>query len=291
MKRIKKRYIVILLIIVSLLSVVWFYWLNPKKALEFALPDLNELSYVNAKIKSDTAYIELIGIIENKAPYKITIDSLAYNLDLAGNRIISEDQNVGIELLSGEKDTIMLTFRIPISKTRGIIQKLQSKDSTSITANFEITYNTIFGRTTFPYSKDIDIKVPNPPEIKLIKVKAGELNLKNKNIDIDLAISIKNNSDKIELRLRDLDYTAKLGKNIAGKGKYSKLIIIKPLSTAYVTLPINVIIDKPLRTFWKVAAKKEFMPYEINMDAVLINDTLQDVPISINAIGNTQLIK
>lgn len=291
MNRQKTKILIIFLFVLGLLCLVWYYWLNPKKALTFALPNLNELSYVNAKIKSDTAYIEVIGVIENKAPYKITIDSLVYNLDLAGVRIISEKQEVAIEQISGGVDTIMLTFRIPISKTRNLIQKLQAKDSTVLTANVEITYNTIFGRTTIPFSKNIDIKVPNPPDIKLIEVKAGDLDLKHKNIDIDLSVSIKNNSDKIELKLRDLVYDAKLGDHIVGSGKYSKLIVIKPLSTNYLRLPINVTVDKPFQVLWKVITNKDYMNYEINLNGTIQNDTIQDVPLSITATGRTQLKK
>lgn len=291
MKLPKTKYVIMILFLLGLLTSVWYFWLNPKKAINLALPNLNQLSSVNTKIMADTAYINVIGIIENKAIYKISIDHLAYNIKLADTKLISEKQKINLYQSPGAKDTVALTFRLPISKTRSLIQKLQKKDSTYLTANFEITYNTIFGKTTIPFSKNIDIKVPTPPEIKLIKIKAGNINLKQKNVDLNMVVSIKNNSDKIKLCLRDLVYNVKIGQNINGKGECNETILVEPLSTVNAILPINVTVNKPLQAFWKIVANKEVMSYEINMDGILVNDTVQNIPISLNAKGNTQLLK
>ncbi len=290
-KRSKRKYFVIFLIILGLVFVGLYYWLNPKKALKFAIPNLNELSYVNAKIKSDTAYIEVIGVLENEAPYKITIDSLVYSLELAGVTLIAEKQELALRQDPGSIDTVTLMFRVPISKTRGLIKKLQGTDSTQITIHAEITYNTFFGITKFPFSKDFDIEVPTPPEISLNEIKAGELNLKQKNIDIELSVNIKNNSDKIELKLRDLVYDATLGEHVVGHGKYSKLLVIKPSSSINITLPINVTYDEPLRVLWKIFVKKDKMDYVINLEGTLQNEKMEDIPLSITAIGRTKLGK
>lgn len=290
MKRRKSTYLISTISLIGILVLAWF-WLAPSKAVNFVLPDINELSYVNAKIESDTAHFEIIGVIENKAPYSIHIDSIDYEFELAGELLICEKQKVDVKQSSGEKDTVILAFRLPISKTRSLIQSLQTKDSTKITANIDVTYNTIFGNTSIHFSKDFDVKVPTPPEFKLNKVRAGELNLKQKHIDISLDVSIKNNSEKIELRLNDLNYNAKIGKNITGKGSCNELIIIQPQSTANITLPINVQVDQPFEVIWKVITDKDLMNYEIHLNGMLENDTIKPIPISVEINGKTQLLK
>lgn len=289
--KLKTKSILVAITIIALVIFVYFRWFAPSKAVNFILPDINELSYVNAKIESDTAHIEIVGILHNKAPYRISIDSLTYNIELAGVTLVAEHKPLHIEQKSGDKDTVMLTFRLPISKTRNLIQKLQGKDSTDITLNLDVTYNTFFGKATIPFTKIFDINVPTPPEITLNKVKAGELNLKQKHIDLALAVSIKNNSETIELRLSDLTYDAKIGNNIKGSGRYNQEIVIKPLASTNLSIPINVQIDKPFQVFWNVVTNEDLMNYEINLDGLMQTKTPKKLPISITATGTTQLIK
>lgn len=286
----KSKYLITTISVIGILALAWF-WLAPSKAVNFVLPDINELSYINAMIESDTAHFEIIGVIENKAPYSIHIDSIDYEFELAGELLICEHQKVDVKQSSGEKDTIVLAFRLPISKTRSLIQALQNRDSTKITANIDVTYNTVFGNTSIHLSKDFDVKVPTPPEFNLNKVKAGELNLKQKNIDIALDVSIKNNSEKIELCLQNLNYDATIGNNISGKGKIGRMIVIPPQSTENIVLPINVKIDKPFEVFWKVITDEDLMNYEINLRGMLVNDTIKPIPLSVTINGKTQLLK
>lgn len=285
------KFLLIFALLAGLLAAVWYFWLNPSKALNFALPNLNQLSYINATIRSDTAHIAVIGVLENKAPYKLTIDSLRYRLELAGATLISEVDAVNIKQAPGQIDTVDLTFKLPISFTRSMIKELQDQDSTYINAHFELTYNTFLGRTTIPVERKIDIKVPSPPDIKLKKVRMGKLNLKRKSLDLRLEVEVKNNSENIEVHLRDLAYDARIGDNIRGKGVYDEMIAIKPLSTIIVDLPASIEVEKPFQVIGKIITNKDSMDYEINLRGVLDNDSFQDIPIFINAAGSTELVK
>lgn len=285
------KYSLISLVVIGVLALGAYLWFRPTKALNFALPNLNQLNHVFAKIHNDTAYINVIGTLENKAPYKITIDTLDYTLKLAGVELVSETQAVCLEQQPGQVDTIDLILRLPYKKAMGLVRDIQNQDSTFITADFSVTYNTFLGRTTIPVKRDIDIKVPRPPDFKLKKVKTGKLNWKEKRIDIVLQLQVKNNSDVIGLAIRDLAYNAKLGDNVVGQGSYSKKIIIDPLSTTEVDLPIDLEVDKPFQVLWDVITNEDSMDYEINLTGVLDNDSVQDVPMTIQASGKTELVK
>lgn len=285
------KYSIVLFIVLGILTMGAYIWFRPTKALNFALPNLNQLNHVFAKIHGDTAYINVISTLENKAPYKITIDTLDYTLKLAGVKLVSEKQAICLEQDPGQIDTVDLILRLPFKKARGLIKDIQSQDSTFITADFNITYNTFLGRTTIPVKRDIDIKVPRPPDFKLLGVKAGKLNIKKRRLDLVLQLQIINNSDEIGVKLRDLAYNARLGDNVEGEGSYDKKIAIDPLSTVEVELPIDLQYDRPLEILWGVITNDDSMDYEVNLTGVLDNDSVQDVPMTIHATGRTELVK
>lgn len=290
MKRVLK-YSLILLAVLVLLVLGAYIWFRPAKALNLALPNLNHLNHVFAKVKGDTAYIDVIATLENKAPYKIAIDTLDYTFKLAGVKLVSEKQIIDLEQEPEQVDTVTLELRLPIKKARGLIKDIQSQDSTFITADFSITYNTFLGRTTISVKRNVDIKVPRPPDFKLLGIKAGKLNLKKKQVDVMLRLQIKNNSDEIGVKLRDLAYNAKLGDNVVGKGSYKRKVVIDPLSTTVVELPIDLEYNKPFEILWDVIFNEDSMDYEVNLTGVLDNDSVQDVPMTIQAVGRTELVK
>ncbi len=285
------KYLLISIAVLVMLALGAYIWYRPTKALNFALPNLNQLNHVFAKINGDTAYINVIGTLENKAPYKITIDTLDYTLKLAGVKLVSECQAICLDQEPGQIDTVDLVLRLPFKKARGLIKDIQSQDSTYITADFNLTYNTFLGRTTISIKRGIDIKVPRPPDFRLQGIKAGRLNLKEKKIDLMLGLQIINNSSEIGVKLRNLVYSAKLGDNVVGRGSYGSKIVIDPLSTIEVGLPIDLEYDKPFDMLWSVITNNDSMDYEINLTGVLDNDSVQDVPMTIQATGRTELVK
>ncbi|MDZ4758150.1 MAG: hypothetical protein SGJ10_08430 [Bacteroidota bacterium] len=284
------KYVFIFLCIVGLLAGAAYYWFDPAKALHF-VPNLNKLNNIYAKIHSDTAYIEVEGVLENKAPYKLTIDSLVSELELGGVKLVAERQAVNLKQKPGDIDTIKLAFRLPVTKVRHLLKSLRGRDSTRIVADFKITYNTIFGRTTISVKKDFNIKVPNPPEIKVKKVKLGLWSWKRKEVNIELQLEIINHSNKLEVNLSKLNYNVVIGPDITGKGSYMQRLSIKPNSSITVALPFEINVKKPFKVMKQIITDKDSMYYKIHLTGLIDNNSMKQTPISIEAAGHAELVK
>lgn len=288
----KLKYLIPLLIFSALATSIYAVYLRPQRALNFVIPNLNSLNRINARIENDTAYIAVLGVLENKAPYKIRIDSIRFNLKMEGETFIKERQALHIQQMAGEKDSIDLTFRLPISKMRNIVKglKADAADSTYITADFEITYQTFLGRVRVPISLNFDIKTPQPPRVKLNKIKYDGLNLREGKIDLALDVKLINENERLEIDISELKYTASFGEYISGTGAYPNTISIKPGETIDVELPINIDYEKPFKLAFQIISNKDILDYEFKIDAVLNNKSMEAMPVSISAKGEAELV-
>ncbi|HEY1040046.1 MAG TPA: hypothetical protein VGF30_11605, partial [Bacteroidia bacterium] len=110
--KITKRFIrsVLILLLAIVAGLTAFYLYNPGKAITLVFPDLNKINYINTIIKNDSAYTKLYVILENKNPYKLTIDTLSYDIKLNDTSIAHQVVPLNISQSRFDLDTT----RIPL---------------------------------------------------------------------------------------------------------------------------------------------------------------------------------
>src|SRR5688572_1230191 len=124
--RIKFRYILLILLLGTGLSI--YLYIRKQKLLNLILPEVTEITLIKVEIHQDIASIEVNAIVENKAPYPMNIDSIVCELSLGVTKLVSTSQYIGLRQESGERDTILFSFDIPISRTKEKIMSLQDQD-------------------------------------------------------------------------------------------------------------------------------------------------------------------
>lgn len=279
------------IILIAIIGIAAFFYLNPKKALHLVLPDFTGENFVQARIKNDTAYIHFKSYLTNVSPFTIYIDSVFYTILLDTVSIISERSRLNLSQKGGAVDTAIFEFKIPIKKLRHVIKNLQSQDSTFLSGQFELSCNTFFGNMDVSFSKKQKIRVPTPPDIKVVKVKRREINLRKNTVQVDVELQIINYSPSIEVHLANIGYAVQFGEQIAGKGHFENQIKVKPNASTFITLPLTIQINKPLRTIWNIYFNKAEDNYKVVLTATLSNDKISKIPIEIEATGKTVLIK
>ncbi|HSH67313.1 MAG TPA: hypothetical protein VLB84_16330, partial [Bacteroidia bacterium] len=63
-------------------GLVLFYFFNPKKAVSLILPDLSRITYINADIEKDSIRTKINVVVQNKSPYKLTIENIYFEIKL-----------------------------------------------------------------------------------------------------------------------------------------------------------------------------------------------------------------
>src|SRR3954464_15122505 len=107
--RLKKILLFVLLFIVSFVLVYGIYlYYNRKDLQDIFVPRVEQVEQVRIKIKGDTALAQLGLRVQNDGFFKQNIDSLIYHISFDTLNLLSRSQDLNIQLLPGEGDTLQL---------------------------------------------------------------------------------------------------------------------------------------------------------------------------------------
>lgn len=289
-----KKWIIAVLVVILLGVGIIAMFFNPKKGLKLVLPDLDDITLVNAAIENDTAYVGIGMVLENKSIFKLDLDTLFYRIMLADTMLFNSTQVLNIRQKSGDVNTFQLPLKIPVTKTMQTIKGLQNQDSTYIEIDSYIVYNTIFGSKKIPVSKRVRIKVPVPPEIRIDAVDIGRISVTDKTVDLKASVTVVNKGDLLDLNIHEVRYHLALGEDlVSSDGVYNKPISVKPLSETRVEIPVTVKVNRIVKTAWKYLANDE-VPYYIHIKAQLDENSFyhkSNIPVQAKAKGKARLRK
>jgi len=283
--------------ILVLAGAVLFYIYNPKKAIELILPDPSKIMFINATIKQgDSIQSKAAIIFQNKSPYKLSIDSVFFQVELNKEKLIEEFVPLDLKQMRHQKDTIQLPIDFSRKKFKKVLDKLKGVDSTDLDISCYVIYKTMFGRVKIDYNKAIRISVPIPPQINVVKVERKKFNLLDKVLETTVHLEIINKGKNIDLQLKNIQYTLKIDNSLSSEGVVNKTITIKPESTSFVELPINLKINHPVKTIVEILTDNDQTNYMLHLRAEMIEHMTDKskqnpIPIEVEAEGAMELKK
>jgi LEA14-like dessication related protein len=284
----------IILILLAISSVIAFYIYHPSKAVSLVFPDLTNIVGVNTRIKNDSAHINISVVLQNKNPYKIDIDTIAFELLLSDTSLAKQTIPLNIKQQRFDSDTIKLPLDLYIKKVMGLIRGLQDQDSTTLQIRGFIVYQTIFGRTKIDFDQKKNIEVPVPPKIKVLKVERQGFTLKDKILKATATIEIINKGKNIDLELTHIHYDMTVEKTLHTAGVLEKTIVVKPQSSITIKVPIEVKLLHPLKTIWKIGTDNDQFNYSLRVTCSVKENMSKKQftsPAEITATGILELVK
>jgi LEA14-like dessication related protein len=297
MKRYKVVKILLAFILIVIIAIlILFYFYNPRKAIDLILPDLSKITYINANVKDDSVHTRIDVIVQNRSPYKLTIDSVYFEIKLNDKQLVEEHVPVELKQQRYQTDTVQLPVDISRKKLKRILEDLKGIDSTNITANCYVIYNTVFGRMKLKYDKTTHIPVPIPPRIKVVKVERKKYNVIDKTLYTAVLLEIINKGKNIDIELRNIRYQLQIGSSLSSEGTIDKTVIIKPASTEQVEIPIDIKAEHPLKTAVAIITDNDLMNYTLHLTADMIENMTDKIkqapiPLEVNATGILELKK
>ncbi|AEA44898.1 hypothetical protein [Fluviicola taffensis] len=285
MLKIRFRFVLIILLL-GAMGYTIYYFVQRQKFMNLIVPEFSKITLIKANLHSDTAFIEVDGIVINKAPYGMSIDSIVCELSLDGTQLVSTSQYVGLRLESGQSDSVQFSVNIPISHTRNKIQSLQGQDSTGVVLEAAIVYSGF----KLPFVKSKKIEVPVPPQFKLIKTEKKELNLFKKELEVDLFLGIINDGKNLSLDIHDLQYELSIGNDLTTKGKFGKDISLRPQTSQVLKFPLDIKMKQPLKTIFKVLKDEDRLPFRLMISGYLDVGKMQRIPTVIFASGKLEIV-
>ncbi len=276
----------------ALIATGLYFYLNPKSALNFVVPNFTGLANIGVEIKGDTAYLDVNAVMENKAPYVIDIRQINYTVCLDETDILEEKHPIKLKLKPDQVDTASLLVHLPYKKVRDVINSIQGQDSTEVGATFTVTYGTLFGEFTIPAAFDTKVKTPNPPEVELNKIRMGFFNFKERRFQLILDIDVINEND-IEVSLNNLEYEAEFGENLTGYGDLDEMLTVGANTTTNIRLPLVISVDKPMEIIWKIITNKDRMDYVLHLRGELVQKkkNRDNIDFDVSLTGDAELVK
>jgi LEA14-like dessication related protein len=289
----KVKYIVLSIVLI-LIAVTAFYYLNPSKALTFVLPDVNEITLVTADIKNDTAHTRLNMIMQNKSVFRLTIDTIYIKVQSDDLIVVEQKIPVHLDQKPLAIDSVTLPVNISLSQVYKMVEAHKNMDSTTISTTCYVQYNTIFGEKKLSISKTRRIKVPILPKVKVVKVEYKGFDLKTGLLRAKAKIAILNNGQYVDLQIEHIKYWLEVKNTFHSEGSIDKPVAIKPNSSTYIDLPIEIVLEHPLKTALVIALDNDKTAYVLKMKYEIHNNkskSLNILPVELNAEGVMELVK
>ncbi len=281
-------------IVLTIATVVVFYLYNPGKALKLIFPELNEISYITTSIKNDSAFTKISVVLQNKNPYKLSIDTMDFELQLNDTIIAHQTIAMNIEQSRFDTDTIIVPLNLSIKQVMSLIANMQDKDSTTIHVKGYAVYQTFMGRKKIDFDKNTKIEVPIPPKVKVLRVEREGINIKEKMLKANAIIEIINGGKNLDLKITNIHYEMVVKNTLSSEGVITKQVNIKPQSSIFLTIPMEIKIDHPLKTAWLITIDKDRLNYSLHLTCT-IKENVSKKSLSseaeVNATGVLELVK
>jgi LEA14-like dessication related protein len=285
---------IVVLFLTAALGIAIYFLLNDRKAVQLAFPDLEDIYFVNAVIKHDSAHTKLSIVLQNKNFYSLNIDTLYFNIKLNDTSIARQVVPLHIRQTPFKKDTVRVPLDLSIEKIGGLLKHLENEDSTVAEASGYVIYQTFLGRKKLEFEKRSKIIVPIPPQIRLVHLTREKFNFKTKILRTHALIEIKNPGKVIDLHLSNLTYELNINDELHTKDKFERVVHVKPQTTITLNVPMNIVVDHPLKTKLLIMSNRDRLPYTLVVNGIVkehISDKEYSSPLRLTVSGYMELEK
>jgi LEA14-like dessication related protein len=265
MKKIIKRISILFLVFIGISAASIFIFREDLRT--YFIPTVKPLGEIHIKIRNDTSYVNSKLIIQNRSFLKLGIDTIKFKVTLFDKVYLKNTKFLGITLNGKDTDTIDFSLKIPYKEIINDLKTERRKgDSADYSIDVSLQYSTFLGRSEMPISKVSKIKIPQPPELKIIEVKYKKIRRKAITAEVKIKIT---NYNSIALTIKEMSYSLNVLKQGNMKGALDKKINIKAKGTTFIYLPITITPKHVARTIFDVLINKDNYEYTLSLKASL----------------------
>ncbi len=279
--------LIVFLVIIAALSILYF---QRKKIVGKYVPEVTKFYSADLTWKNDS----LIGVvamgIKNKSTSLISIDSINAGIRLDTLTVLNLDQKVDIRLDALESDTLFLNVGLPVKRFMHFVGSLEHQDSVEMFYTLDILYSTKVGSIHLPIKDSMNIVAPRRVQAELVKFEYEKYH--EKSIYGNLLVYIYN-PGRLNLAIEDIHYTVNTNGDISTEGTYTKEVKLEPGSENIFSIPVEIKVDKPLKTLVNVISDKDTYLYSVTLNGTLKTeaDIFNDCSITLHKTGSFEILK
>jgi LEA14-like dessication related protein len=260
--------------------------MNP---LHLVVPDLTSVEKLEVRLSGDTAYTTALVNLENKGWFRITLDSIYYQISWDLEQVLDKKSPLLIRLAPGEDTLLRIPLSVPYITIRKKIKSMNPIDSFDLKLDARLFYSTRLGKPDFAFQKTFRLKAPVPPEINIVETRFISFKKGVINLEADVQV---NYHGEVDVKLSDLKIGVNIEDLMRSDVAYGKDIVLKKEGGKKVTLPVSIRVKKPLRLISDVLKKNKLQKYNLTISGQLwLNGQDQAIPVNIRKNGKIDLKK
>lgn len=261
------------------------------KLIAYFVPSVDQVGDIHIFVKNDTSYVNTILVVKNHSFLKIEMDTIRYKVSLFDKTYLQNEQSLGVQLPGYGNDTVNFSLKIPSAAIiKDIKAERKKDDSASYSINVSLQYTTAFGTSEIPITKSAKLKIPQPPELKVMDIKWKKVRFKSIHALANIKII---NYSPVTLAIKELSYSMNILNHGNLKGTYKKLTIIKPHGTTFIDLPLEINVEKIGKTLFQILINKDNYNYVLTLNALIASSYPMTASFQINMVktGHMELKK
>jgi len=274
----KRRYkILISILLILAIGFILIFTYRVEIGSQF-VPEI-ENDTLHISIKKDTADISIKLFAENKIFVPYRIDSVNYKIRLFDKIYDHGVQHVNIDLGRYGRDTFSLNFRIPLTELLADLKEARKRIPNGDCMFFlEIHFKHVIGSLRIPIKISAKLRIPPPPQIDVIGVDFGEINLKNVRAKLEIKLT---NFLTTRIKIQSLHYTISIPEHGSAIGQYVDLITVKPQSDLIIHLPLIIKWEHLEKTLADVISDNDTYNFQIYVLTVIAPENSESKPLII----------
>jgi LEA14-like dessication related protein len=255
------------------------------------IPEVKQMGEITINVKNDTAFISSKLTIRNKSFLKIKADTIKYNVSLLDKTYLKNKKFIGVILPGNGADTINFSLKVPyIAIIKDLKAQRKSGDSSSYTITVGLKCSTVLGSSEIAINKTAKFKLPQPPELEVVEIKYKKVRLKYILAEAKIKVT---NYNPVALSINNMNYNMMVSEKGNIKGIYPGVINIKPNGETFVSLPIEIDVNKAGKILMDVIKHETQYNYTLTLSAIIesTNPVKESFHIDITKTGRMDLRK
>lgn len=213
-------------------------------------------------INFDEAFLIFDMEVDNPNPVSLKLASLAYEMKLENQSLISGETAQGLRLKSEGISRVEVPVRLKFDDLKKLPGSLWNKDEVSYHFNTTITINLpVIGNYDIHLVNKGELPVPKVPDIKLKAIKLNKLGLTSAEILTTIEV---NNPNAFSLGLSNINYTLDINNQTWGQGNIAQKQNVPKRGRGVIAIPVQLNLLNMGRAVYQLLANKETVDYHLS---------------------------
>jgi LEA14-like dessication related protein len=226
---------------------------------------------------------DFVLAVDNPNPIQVGLASFGYQLDLAGQRFLTGNNDKGLKLEARGTSNVVLPLSVTFADVLQLAGALGRADDVPFAFSGKLGFATPLGEVKVPWNAKGAFPVLRVPRVRVAGVKLGKLDLLKQSATVEVQLGVAHEQASA-LTFDAFDYGLSFGGRQVVGGVVARLAEVPPGAEKTISLPVTVNLLQVGATVVDAISKKGKLP--VGLEAtVQVGTPFGAIPLRIDETG------